>query len=141
VRAAQSLTGAQTGLNLISVYGTVHFIRKKNVNDVSNLRGLINAHYLKTVLNSGIPALTGTNTDDDVNTTVAHAKSLSTALSTITDNGHSLTIENAYISVLIMKNFHCICNVGIKVTQHAPERARAKIPLFALFARKKIGIT
>ena len=85
-------------------------IRQQQVDDVSLLRSLIDGHHLKAVLYGGIPALAGAQTDDDVYSAVAHTQRLSSTLGSVTDDGYRFSVQDAHISVLVMKNIHSYYN-------------------------------
>ena len=111
--AAQRFAGLHRGLDLRGIHLAVLLVRQQQVHDVGLLGSLGHGHHLEAVLHRSVPALAGAQTDDHMHTAVAHAKRLGTALRTIANDGHRLSVQEAYIAVLIMENIHG-CNNEVK---------------------------
>ena len=109
----ESLSGGDVGSDLGFVDGAVHFIGQQDVDDVGAFGGIGDGKGLETVLFGSDLALAGTDTDDDIQTGVTHAESLSTTLGAVTDHGDSFSGQHAEIGVAVMENRHIFHNIQL----------------------------
>ena len=103
----EGLAGGHGRGDVLLVDVGLHFVGKKNHDDVSLLGSFGDTHGFEAVLLGELIVLTaGALGNDDVHAGIAEVESMGMALAAEAENGNGLTLEVAEISVFVVINFH-----------------------------------
>ena len=103
----EGLAGGHGRGDVLLVDVGLHFVGKKNHDDVSLLGSFGDTHGFEAVLLGEFVVLTaGALGNEDVHAGIAEVESMGMALAAEAENGNGLTLEVAEISVFVVINFH-----------------------------------
>ena len=113
MRESQGRARLDIGLDVVLVHLGDVFVRQQNHDQISGLDGIVDFHDLEAGLADLVPRSAAlAQADHDVHAAFVEVLSMGMALAAIADDGNGLALDQAQVTVLVVKNFHVALQVS-----------------------------